>query len=80
MTLTRIPSPSNHEERRAQFCLECHSGSTDCNIPLSLGIPSICVGCYRGKGVHTREEYVEIDSLAQGYKVVFGMILSGYFH
>ena len=35
------------------------SGSTDCNIPMSLGIPSVCAGCYRGKGAHTREEYIE---------------------
>lgn len=51
------------------------SGSTDCNIPLSLGIPSICLGAYRGFGAHTREEYVEISSLMEGYKVAFEMIL-----
>lgn len=51
------------------------AGSTDCNIPLSLGIPSVCIGCYRGKGAHTREEYVEIDSLKEGYRVAFEMIL-----
>lgn len=51
------------------------AGSTDCNIPLSLGIPSVCIGCYRGKGAHTREEYVEIDSLKEGYLVAFEMIL-----
>ena len=49
-------------------------GSTDCNIPLSLGIPSICLGSFRGAGAHTREEYVEIDSLGAGYRVAFGMI------
>jgi di/tripeptidase len=49
-------------------------GSTDCNIPLSIGIPSVCIGCYRGAGAHTREEYIEIDSLKQGYEVVFEMI------
>ena len=42
---------------------EHHAGSTDCNIPLSLGIPSVCVGSFRGAGAHTREEYVETDSL-----------------
>ena len=50
------------------------AGSTDCNIPLSLGIPSVCVGSFRGAGAHTREEYVETDSLEEGYKVAFGMI------
>ena len=51
------------------------SGSTDCNIPLSMGIPAICVGCVLGFGAHTREEYVEIDSLFPGYHIAFEMIL-----
>lgn len=51
-------------------------GSTDCNIPLSLGIPSLCMGTYEGSGAHTREEYVVIDSLMPGYKVGFQMVLS----
>ena len=51
------------------------SGSTDCNVPLSMGIPSICPGCVMGAGAHTREEYVEIDSLLPGLKVAFELIL-----
>ena len=51
------------------------SGSTDCNLPLSLGIPAICVGCVVGGGAHTREEYVEIDSLRPGLGVAFDLIL-----
>lgn len=50
-------------------------GSTDCNIPLAMGIPSVCVGCYRGGGAHTREEYVEIESLLPGLKFASDMIL-----
>ena len=50
-------------------------GSTDCNVPLSKGVPAICVGCYTGKGAHTREEYVEIDSLYPGLKFAFDLIL-----
>jgi len=50
-------------------------GSTDCNVPLSMGVPAICVGCYTGKGAHTREEYVEIDSLHPGLKFAFDLIL-----
>lgn len=52
-----------------------HAGSTDCNIPLSMGIPAVCVGCYNGRGAHTREEYVEIDSLHPGLKVAFELLL-----
>lgn len=51
-------------------------GSTDCNIPLSMGIPSLCMGTYEGSGAHTREEYIVIDSLMPGYKVGFQMVLS----
>ena len=50
-------------------------GSTDCNIPLSMGIPAICTGCYVGGGAHTREEWVQIDSLLPGLKIAFELIL-----
>lgn len=49
--------------------------STDCNIPLSQGIPSVCFGTYFGSGEHTREEYVEIDSLKYGYETAFETVL-----
>ena len=52
--------------------------STDCNIPLSMGIPAVCTGCILGQGAHTREEYVEIDSLHAGLNFLFDLIL-GYF-
>ena len=45
------------------------SSSTDCNIPLSLGIPAICIGVYNGYGAHTREEYLEKASLAKGFEL-----------
>lgn len=51
------------------------SGSTDCNIPLSLGIPAICIGCVDGAGAHTREEYILIDSIKPGLSVAFELIL-----
>ncbi len=49
-------------------------GSTDCNIPLSKGIPSVCLGCCRGKGAHTREEYLLKDSLAPGLNLALDFI------
>lgn len=52
------------------------SGSTDCNSPMSVGVPAVCVGCYQGGGAHTREEYLEIDSLPVGMKIVAELILS----
>ena len=54
------------------------SGSTDCNIPLSLGIPSACFGVYRGAGEHTREEWVEIDSILPGMKAAAEVIFTWF--
>ena len=45
------------------------SSSTDCNIPLSLGIPALCVGVFKGEGWHTREEWIEKSSLITGSEV-----------
>lgn len=55
-----------------------HSGSTDCNIPLSLGIPAVCFGCYDGDGAHTREEYIEIASLIPGFRVGLAAVLTAF--
>ena len=54
---------------------QLQSGSSDCNIPLSVGIPSIALGCYIGEGAHTREEWVKIDSFHSGLKLAFDLIL-----
>ena len=51
------------------------SGSTDCNIPLSLGIPAVCFGGLLGGGVHTREEYVEISRLLAMGECIFRFLL-----
>lgn len=43
-------------------------GSTDANIPLSLGIPAVTFGTVLGGGAHTREEWIDKASLAAGQK------------
>ena len=43
--------------------------STDCNIPRSLGIPAVCIGVARGHGPHTREEWLEKESLLPGLEI-----------
>ncbi len=60
--------------------IECKqtSGSTDCNILMSLGVPAVCVGSYLGHGEHTREEKVLISSIPVGLKIAFELVL-GYF-
>lgn len=61
--------------------LDCTGGpgSTDCNIPMSMGIPAISVGSYLGDGAHTREEKILISSMPIGQKITFELILS-YFN
>lgn len=76
----------NQLRRRAEattlenFGKELHyvHGSTDCNIPLSMGIPALSLGSYSGAGAHTREEYVMVDSLLPGAKYVFDMVLDHF--
>lgn len=55
------------------------SGSTDANMPMSLGVPSICVGTYEGSGAHTRGEKVLIKSIPVGLKITAELILD-YFN
>ncbi len=46
------------------------SASTDSNVPMSLGIPSITFGVYNGCGAHTREENIVMDSMLDGLRIV----------
>ncbi|MFQ7158657.1 MAG: hypothetical protein ACLRPX_03120 [Ruthenibacterium sp.] len=52
------------------------SASTDCNIPLSMGIPSACFGCLVGGGAHTLEEWIKPASLGPGLMAA-GLVLCG---
>lgn len=54
------------------------AGSTDCNAALGAGIPAVCIGGCIGGGCHTREEYVELDSLERGCRLVM-TFLSDYY-
>lgn len=52
--------------RLAQGCLHqlgldavLTSGSTDANIPLSMGYPALVLGVSKGGGAHTKSEYIE---------------------
>ncbi len=41
-------------------------GSTDASVPLSRGLPAICLGLTTGKGAHTAQEYIHVKPLAKG--------------
>ena len=44
----------------------CIAGSTDANIPMSQGIPSISFGFCRSRGEHTLQESLDIDTFPAG--------------
>ena len=76
--------PEKHEAFRAKVVpaieevigqsVTYSSGSTDCNIPLSLGIPALCIGVCEGKGIHTREEYLVKDSIKLGLELAINAV------
>ena len=65
--------PDHPLVRHAVECLEAQGlaarlsiGSTDANIPLSRGLPAICIGLTNGGGAHTAAEFIHTQPLAQG--------------
>ncbi len=42
------------------------ASSTDANIPISLGIPAICIGLTTGGNVHRTDEYIDTQPLGSG--------------
>lgn len=52
------------------------SSSTDANIPLSRGIPAVCVGMSRGGNVHRLDEYLEIADIPQGMRAMLLLTLA----
>ena len=71
-----IEKASEAVRRYFDLDIRLTSASTDCNIPLSMGIPAVNTGCYIGYGTHTREEHIEISSICPSQKVAFDLILS----
>jgi len=42
------------------------ASSTDANIPISLNIPSVCVGITQGEKAHTTGEYISVPPIERG--------------
>lgn len=69
-------------ENAYQACREAISaepsldiGSTDASLPLSLGLPAVCIGLTYGGGAHTAQEYVAIPPITAGYQALTRLIL-----
>jgi tripeptide aminopeptidase len=74
--------PGDHPlVRLACRCLESQGiqaniniGSTDANLPLSRGLPAICVGLTHGGGAHTSKEYILKAPIAQGMAQLIAIV------
>ena len=53
------------------------AASTDMNIPISMGIPAVCIGTSKGEGTHTVNERVHIAPFKDGLAQVTRLILDG---
>jgi acetylornithine deacetylase/succinyl-diaminopimelate desuccinylase-like protein len=53
-------------------------GSTDANIPLSHGVPAVCIGLTTGGGAHTSGEYMDTQPLAAGLEQLLDLVVRAY--
>ncbi len=53
-------------------------GSTDANIPLSLGLPAVCIGLSQGGNAHRPDEYIEPAMLEAGLRQLLFVVLGAY--
>jgi acetylornithine deacetylase/succinyl-diaminopimelate desuccinylase-like protein len=52
------------------------AASTDANIPLSRGIPAVCVGVGDGENAHRLDEYIEPARVPQGMQALLWLALA----
>jgi acetylornithine deacetylase/succinyl-diaminopimelate desuccinylase-like protein len=53
-------------------------GSTDANLPLSLGIPSITVGLTTGGKAHSVHEYINVAPLEKGVEQLLRLVIQAW--
>lgn len=63
------------QSKHTECDVELEAGSTDCNIPHSLGIPAVALSNCNWGGIHTTEEWIEKNSLEKGLKITMELIL-----
>jgi acetylornithine deacetylase/succinyl-diaminopimelate desuccinylase-like protein len=50
------------------------NGSTDANVPLSRGLPCVCLGLTRGGNSHRPDEYIETRDLDKGLESIVRVV------
>jgi acetylornithine deacetylase/succinyl-diaminopimelate desuccinylase-like protein len=53
-------------------------GSTDANIPLSLGLPCVSIGLTTGSGAHTINEHIQTKPLKSGMEQLTDLVTKGF--
>ena len=54
------------------------SGSTDANLPLSLGMPCVSVGLTQGGNAHRPDEYIETRDLDKGWQALVNVVRGAF--
>lgn len=52
------------------------TGSTDANVPLSLGVPAVTIGLTRGGNAHRLDEYMETEPVELGLRQLIVLVLA----
>ncbi|KAF0195156.1 MAG: peptidase [Bacillota bacterium] len=50
------------------------ASSTDANVPLSQGVPAVCIGITEGRGTHRLDEYLNITPMIKGMEQLFAVV------
>jgi len=50
-------------------------GSTDANVPLSMGYPAVCIGITNGSNAHTKDEFIETRLIPKGLSQLINLVL-----
>ena len=50
------------------------ASSTDANVPLSQGLPAVCIGITEGRGAHRLDEYLNITPMIKGMQQLVAVV------
>lgn len=53
--------------RELGFDVHYDASSTDANVPISRGIPAVCIGLTTGANAHRTDEFIRISPLVKGF-------------
>lgn len=64
--------------KRRGITPQLNIGSTDANVPLSRGIPAICIGVTQGGNGHTRDEFIFTDPINDGITQIVEVVKGAF--